>query len=83
MVVDAVAIATAILVLDDVAGLGQVGDDPERGALGDAERSGDVAQAHPRIMRDADQGAGMVGEETPLRHNTSIDERFWNPLASL
>jgi hypothetical protein len=43
VVLDAVAIATPVLVLDDVAGLGQVGDDAKRGALGDVERSGDVA----------------------------------------
>ena len=82
VVLDAVAIATAVLVFNDVAGFGQVGDDAEGGALGDAERSGDVAQANPRIMRDADQGAGMVGEEAPLGHGTSIDRFFLNRTAS-
>lgn len=78
VVLDPVPIATAVLLLDDIAGLGQVGNDAERGALGDVERSGDVTQAHPRIMRDADQGAGMVGKEAPLRHRTSIGRSFSN-----
>ena len=82
VVLDTVAIATAVLVLDDVAGLGQVSDDAEGGALGDTERSCDVPQAHPRIVSDADQGAGMVGKEAPLRHGTSIDRSFLNQVAS-
>ena len=76
MVLDAVAIATAVLVLDYVAGLGQIADNPEGAALRDAERSGDVAQAHPRVMPDADQGAGVVGKEAPLAHETSVTQRF-------
>ena len=82
VLLDAVTVATTVFLLDDVAGLAQVGDDPERGALGYAKRSGDIAQAHPGVIRDADQGAGMVGEEAPLRHDTSIGGIFLNLLAS-
>jgi hypothetical protein len=76
MVLDAVAIATAVLVLDYVAGLGQISDDPEGAALCDTERSGDVAQARPGVMRDADQGAGMVGKEAPLGHEDKCARSF-------
>src|SRR5208282_2259686 len=50
MGLDAVAIAAAVLVLDDVAGFGEVGDDAEGAALGDAQRRGDVTQAHPGVV---------------------------------
>jgi AcrR family transcriptional regulator len=65
---DLVAIPAAVPVLHDVAGLGQVRDDAVGGALGDAERGGDVAQAHAGVVGDAYQDLGMVGEEAPLRH---------------
>jgi fatty acid desaturase len=38
-----VAVPAAALLLDDVTGLGEVTDDPERAALGDADRRGDIA----------------------------------------
>ena len=72
MALDAVAIATAFLLLDDIAGLGQLRDDSERAALGDAERRGDVAQARPWILSYAHEGSGMVGEEGPFGHEPSI-----------
>jgi MmyB-like transcription regulator ligand binding domain len=40
---DAVAVATAVLLLEDVAGLGEVGDEAEGAALGDVERRRDIA----------------------------------------
>ena len=46
MVLDPVPVAAALLLLHDVAGLGQVGHDAERGALSDAERRRHVAEAH-------------------------------------
>jgi hypothetical protein len=42
MGLDSVAIATAVFVLHDVAGCGQLGDNAKGAALGDAERRGDV-----------------------------------------
>ena len=44
---DLVALAAAVLVLDDVAGLGEIGDDAVGGALGDARPGRDVAQPQP------------------------------------
>jgi hypothetical protein len=78
MVLDAIAVAAPVPVLDDVAGFGQVRDDGEGAALGDVERGGDVAQAHPGVVRDADEDPGMVGEEAPLGRGTSVDRIFVN-----
>ena len=65
---DLVAVAAAVLVLDDVAGLGEVGDDAVGGALGDADSGRDVAQPHARVAGDAQQHPGVVGQEAPVRH---------------
>lgn len=75
---DAIAVTTPVLVLDDVAGFDQVGDDAEGAAFGDVDHGGDVTQAHAGVVRDADEDPGMVGEEAPLRHDTSVDELFVN-----
>src|ERR1700716_717897 len=50
----AVAAAVGVFVLDHIAGGGQVGDDRIGPALGDVHGGGDVAQAHPGIVGDAD-----------------------------
>jgi hypothetical protein len=54
-----------ILLLDEVAGCGQVGDDAVGAALGDVQAGGDVAQAHARVVGDAQQNSGVVGQEAP------------------
>jgi hypothetical protein len=66
---DLVAVAAAFLLLDHVAGLGQVGDDAVGAALGDAQADRDVAQAHPRVVCDAQQHPGVVGQEGPVGHH--------------
>jgi hypothetical protein len=65
---DVVAVAAAVLLLDHVAGLDQVGDDAEGAALGNVQAGRDVAQAHPGVMSDAQQNPGVVGQERPARH---------------
>ena len=65
---DLVAVAAAVLLLDDVPGLGEIGDDAVGGALGDARPGRDVAQPHARVVGDAQQHPGVVGQEAPLRH---------------
>ena len=50
---DLVAVTAAVLLLDEVAGCGQVGDDAVGAALGDVDAGGDVAQAHARVVGDA------------------------------
>ena len=68
MGLDLVAVAAAVLVLDDVLGPGEIGDDALGGALGDARPGGDVAQPHARVVRDAQQHPGVAGQEAPVRH---------------
>jgi hypothetical protein len=72
MGLDAVAIAAAVLVLDDVVGFGEVSDDGKGAAFGDAQRRGDVTQAYPGVVGDADEGPGMVAEEASLRHERIV-----------
>ena len=69
MVLDLIAVAATVLLLDDVSGIGEVGDNGVRAAFGDVEARRDVAQAHLRIMDDAQEGSAIVGEETPLGHH--------------
>src|SRR5205085_11007366 len=65
---DLVAVTPALLLLDDVAGLGEVGDDAVGAALGDPDPLGDVAQPDAGVMGDADQHPSVVGEEVPTLH---------------
>ncbi len=41
---------------------------PNRAALGDAQRRGDVAETYVGVIGDADQRTRVVREEAPLRH---------------
>src|SRR5260370_5023029 len=81
---DAVAVAAAVLLLDHVAGLDQVGDDAEGAALGYLQAGRDVAQAHPGVMSDAQQNPGMIGQEGPAHHLNTIPDSgkdllvFWS-----
>src|SRR5581483_6537811 len=63
-----VAVATPVPVLDDVARLDEVGHDAVGAALRDPDRGGQVPQPEPGITGDADEHAGVVGEETPFPH---------------
>jgi hypothetical protein len=66
MRLDPVAVAAAVLVLDDVPGVGQVGDDAVRAAFGDSQAGGDVPQPGSRVLGDAEQDSGVLGQETPV-----------------
>jgi len=68
---DPVAVAPAVLLPDQVAGLGEVGDGAVGAALGDAQAGRDVAQPRARVVRDAQQHPGVGGQETPARHVVS------------
>ena len=72
MRLDLVAVAAAVLVLDHVATSGEVADDAVGPALGDVQRRGDVAQAHPGIVGDAHEDPCVVGEEAPFRHELAF-----------
>jgi len=64
---DVIPVAAAVLLLDHVAGLDQVGDDAERAALGDVQAGRDVAQAHPGVMSHAQQHPRVISQEGPAR----------------
>ena len=68
MGLDVVAVPTAILLLDHIAGFGQVSHEAVRGALGDIEGSCYVPQTGVGIMSHEQQGAGVVGKKAPLAH---------------
>jgi len=63
-----VDVPAADALASDVAILDQLGDDPMGASLGDPDRLGDVTQANARIVGDAEQDLGVVGEELVLGH---------------
>ena len=62
---DLVVISSALSLAQHVTLFDELGEDPVGGALGDAHRSGDVAQADARVTRDAGEDMGVVGQEVP------------------
>jgi hypothetical protein len=50
-------------VLDDIRGCGPVGGDAVDAAVDDAQAGGDVAQPGARVVGDAQQDPGVVGQE--------------------
>ena len=62
---DLVAIASALPFAQHVSLLDQLGQDPVGGALGDPNRCGNVAQADARVMSDAGEDMGVVGQKVP------------------
>lgn len=62
---DRVAVAAVIVVLADVAGRCQVGDDAVGASLGDAQAGRDVLQSHPRVVREKQQHTAVVTHEAP------------------
>jgi len=69
-----IAVAAAVFLLDHVPGLGQVGDDAVRAALGDPQVGGDVPQPRAWILGDAQQDAGVVGQEAPALHFVNVPQ---------
>ena len=64
---DLVAVSSALSLAQHVALFDQLGEDPVGGALGDAYRCGDVAQADARVMGHAQEDMGVVGQKVPAR----------------
>ena len=62
---DLVAVSSALSLAQHVALLNQLGQDPVGGTLRDADRCGNVAQADARVMSDADEDVGVVGQKVP------------------
>src|SRR4051812_35706789 len=74
---DRVVVASASSSTRDIARLLELSDDPMRRSFGDPDALPDLAQADARIVRDAQEHLGMVGEKSPfgqvcVRHNTRI-----------
>lgn len=68
MGLDLVTIPPTVLLLDHIAGLGQVGDDAVRVTFGNGETCRDVAQSDLRVVGNAQEGPAVVGEEVPVSH---------------
>jgi hypothetical protein len=66
-----VVVAPALALAPHVALFDQLGEDLVGAALGDADRVGDVAQAHPGVVCDAEENVGVVGEEVPAALHVS------------
>jgi hypothetical protein len=72
MGLDLVAIPPTVFLLDDIPGLGQVGDDAVGVAFGDGKAGRDVAQTDLRVVSNAQEGPAVVREEVPLSHGKKI-----------
>jgi hypothetical protein len=62
---DLVAVPPALSLAQHVALFDQLGEDPVGGTLGDAHRSGDVAQADARVMGHTYEDVGVVRQKVP------------------
>jgi hypothetical protein len=65
LAVDLVPISTPHTLSRDETRLDEVGDDPLHRSLRDPDVLRDVAQAHVRVLRDAEQDLGVVRDERP------------------
>jgi hypothetical protein len=80
---DLVAVPPAMPLAKHVAFFDQLGQDPVGGALGDPDRSGDVAQADARVMSHARKDVSVVGQKVPaggwcLRTLLHISRRWFH-----
>jgi hypothetical protein len=62
---DLVAVPAAMSLAEHIALVDQLGEDLVSAPLRDADSSGYVAKADPRVMSDAEKDVGVVGEEVP------------------
>lgn len=62
---DAVAVSASLaLALENIAGF-EFGDDLVNGTFSDADRCGNIAQAHLGVIGQADQDVSVIGKESP------------------
>src|ERR1700683_670678 len=80
---DVVAVASAGLLLDHVAGLDQIRNDAEGAAFGDVQAGCDVAQAHAGVMGDEQENPGVISQEGPACHLDRLSDSGKNLLVSL
>jgi hypothetical protein len=62
---DLVAVPPALSLAQHVALFDQLGQNPVGGTLGDAYRSGNVAQSDARVMSHTYKDVGVVGQKVP------------------
>jgi hypothetical protein len=62
---DLVTVPPALSLAQHVTLFDQLGQDPVGGALGDPDRSGDVAQADPWVVSDANKHVRVVCQKVP------------------
>jgi hypothetical protein len=65
LVVDDIAVAPSLSFALEIAGLDKVGQDSLRRADGDSDGVGDIADAHLRVVGDAEQYLRVVRHELP------------------
>ena len=68
VLLDLVAVATAVTFLHDIPSAGEIGDDAVGRALGDVDREGKIAQPSVGLSGDEEDGAGVIGQEAPVAH---------------
>jgi hypothetical protein len=67
-----VPVPASVLLLQDVSGFREVGDDPVGRPFRDLQVGGDVAQTDAGVMGDAQQHPAVIRQESPsLRHDSS------------
>jgi len=67
-----IAIAATLSFFEDVTGVREIVDDGVGVPLGDAELGRDVAQTYLRIVSDGEQSSSVVGEKTPVPHESKV-----------
>jgi hypothetical protein len=63
---DLVTISSALSLAQHVTRIDELGQDLVGGALGDADRGGDVAKANARVLGHTREGVGVVRQEVPV-----------------
>src|SRR5690348_13883518 len=69
---DLVVVAAAVLHLGDISGLGEVGHNAVGASFGNANAGGNLAQPHSWVVRQAQQHAPVVAQETPATHDSRV-----------
>jgi hypothetical protein len=67
---DLVAVSSALSLAQHVTPFDQLGQDPVRGALGDAHRCRDVAQPDARVVSHAHEDMGVICQKIPTGHRS-------------
>lgn len=64
-----------MLTANDIAGLDEIAGNAVYRSFPDAHQPGNLGKTYLRVLGDAQQNVGMVGEEGPLRNLGSALER--------